>query len=543
MTISPEELQNLMNAMEGENLEFKEAKQSYPFDKLLKYCAALANEGGGKVILGVTDRRPRQITGTRAFTQPERTRAGLMEKLWLKVDVNELRPSEGRVLIITVPPRPVGVPIQADGIFWARQGDSLVSMAEEQLREIFDELGHDFSADICTAATLEDLDPLAIENFRHRWIEKSRNSTLARLDPKQLLRDAEAIAVEDITYAAIILFGTYKALGLHLAQAEVVFEYRSSEAPGPAQQRKEYRQGFFSFYDELWDTINLRNDLQHYQDGLFIRDIPTFEERSVREAILNAVSHRDYRHGGNVFVRQYPRYLKIESPGGFPHGITLENILDRQYPRNRRIADIFARCGLVERSGQGMNLIFEEAIRRGKLPPDFTGTDRYQVDLVLPGQVQDPAFVLFLEKIGRERQISFCTQDLLILDRIHRDLPVEDPLKHRLPYLVETGALERVGVGRGVRYVLAMRFYTMTDRKGVYTRKVGLDKETNKALLLKHIRNSKTEGTRMDEFQQVLPGLSRFQIVRLLNEMKDTGLIFKEGRTRATRWFLSNREP
>lgn len=98
MTVSLEELQILMNAMEGENLEFKEAKQSYQFDKLIRYCSALANEGGGKVILGISDQRPRRIIGSRAFTQPERTRAGLMEKLRLRVDVDVLSPSEGRVL-------------------------------------------------------------------------------------------------------------------------------------------------------------------------------------------------------------------------------------------------------------------------------------------------------------------------------------------------------------------------------------------------------------------------------------------------------------
>ena len=138
MTISLEELQKLMNAMEGENLEFKEAKQSYQFDKLLRYCAALANEGGGRIILGVTDQRPRRIVGTNAFTQLERTRAGLMEKLRLKVDVDEIHSSGGRILVFTVPPRPMGVPIQADGIYWARLGDSLVPMTEDQLRGIFD---------------------------------------------------------------------------------------------------------------------------------------------------------------------------------------------------------------------------------------------------------------------------------------------------------------------------------------------------------------------------------------------------------------------
>jgi ATP-dependent DNA helicase RecG len=79
----------------------------------------------------------------------------------------------------------------------------------------------------------------------------------------------------------------------HLAQAEIVFEYRSAETSGPAQQRLKFQRGFFAVYDDLWAAINLRNDVQHYQDGLFVLDIPTFDERSVREALLNAVSHRN----------------------------------------------------------------------------------------------------------------------------------------------------------------------------------------------------------------------------------------------------------
>jgi len=148
--------------------------------------------------------------------------------------------------------------------------------------------------------------------------------------------------------------------------------------------------------------------------------------------------------------------------------------------------------------------------------------------------------VLFLEKISRERSVSFSTQDFLILDQVHRGLPVRDELKPRLSCLLETGVLELTGRGRGARYVLARRFYAITDRKGLYTRKIGLDKETHKALLLKHIRNSKTEGARMEEFQQVLPALSRFQIVRLLNEMRKAGLILKKGKTRTTCWFTAN---
>jgi len=242
-------------------------------------------------------------------------------------------------------------------------------------------------------------------------------------------------------------------------------------------------------------------------------------------------------------VRQYPRHLKVESPGGFPPGITPENILDRQYPRNRRIADLFAKCGLVERSGQGMNLIFEESIRNGKLPPDFTGTDRYQVNLTLWGQVQDPAFVLFLEKISRERGVSFTTQDFVVLDRVHRGLSVQDALKGRASFLAETGVLESVGRGRGVRYVLSRHFYTMTGRKGVYTRKRGLDRETNKSLLEKHIHDNRDVGSKMEEFREVLPSHSRSQIQVLLRELIREGKVHAHGLTRAARWYPGPKKP
>lgn len=333
------ELEQLIRALEGERVEFKEAKMNMPSEDLAKYCCALANEGGGKVILGITDQRPRRIVGTQAFSQLEQARRRLMQKLPLRIELREILHPDGRVLIFEVPSRPIGTPLKSAGVYWSREADGLVPMSEDKLRSIFAETGHDFSAEICPGVRMENLDPQAIENFRRRWIGKSRNSTLASIGAEQLLLDAELLLPDGFTYAALVLFGTREALGRFLAQAEVIFEYRPSETAGPAAQRIEYRQGFFSFYEDLWSVINLRNDLQHYQDGLFVCDIPTFAERPVREAILNAVSHRDYQLGGSVFIRQYARRLVIESPGGLPTGITIENILDRQAPRNRRIAE------------------------------------------------------------------------------------------------------------------------------------------------------------------------------------------------------------
>jgi ATP-dependent DNA helicase RecG len=535
-----EKLEELMTFQEGENLEFKVAQRSYHFEKLVKYCAALANEGGGKFVLGVTDKRPRSVRGSQAFPQPERTRSDLIEQLHLNVDFSIVNHPRGRVLIFHVPTHPIGSPIKYKGIYWQRQGDRLIAMSEDRLRDVFAEAGHDFSAEICAAATMTDLDPVAIEEFRHRWIVKSGNSGLPSLSHEQLLNDAEALVDGRLTHAALILFGTRQALGRYLAQAEVVFEYRSSDASGPAQQRKEFRQGFFNFYDDVWNLINLRNDIQHFQSGLFVLDIPTFSERVVREAVLNAVSHRDYQLGGSVFIRQQPRRLVLESPGGFPVGITEQNILNRQSPRNRRIAEIFAKCGFVERSGQGMNLMFELSIQESKSTPDFTGTDQYQVVLNLNGEVQDPRFLQFLEKVGRETLELFSTTDFLLLDHIHRERRVPDQLQNRLQSLVEKGVVERFGRGRGVKYILSRRYYRMVDEKGAYTRKKGLDRETNKVLLLKHIKENGESGSRLNELMQVLPALTIPQVQSLLRELKSEGKIYLTGRTRAALWYLGS---
>ena len=537
MTVTSEHLGSWLRAKENEHLEFKEAKQNFHFEKLVKYCAALANEGGGSILLGITDKQPRRVVGTRSFQSIERTKAGLVEKLRIRIDAHEFEHQDGRVLVFTAPPRPIGTPIAVDGAYWMRAGEDLVPMTPDMLRRIFDEAGPDFSAEICAGAGLSDLDQTAIDDFRARWHKKANRDAILQSSPEQLLRDAELVTDAGVTYAAVVLLGTHAALGKHLAQAEIVFEYRSSETPGPASQRAEFREGFLLCYDRLWELVNLRNDKQHYQDGLFMQEVLTFSEGAVREAILNAVAHRDYRHAGSVFIRQYQRRIEIVSPGGFPQGITPDNILDRQLPRNRRIADALARCGLVERAGQGADRIFEACIREGKALPDFSETDAWQVSLTLHGQVQDVRLLRFLEQVGREVQVSFDTRELLILDLIHRETDVPAQLRSRLPKLVDLGIIERFGRGRGTRYILSRRFHAALGERGGYTRRRGLDREASKELLHRHLRDHRSTGCPMAELQEVLPGQSRAQIKRLLDELREEGRARLEGERRWARWF------
>jgi len=538
MRTTPEQLLQWLAEPEGTRLEFKEAKSRYDFDKLLQYCVALANEGGGKIVLGVTDRRPRRVVGTTAFDEPGRTEAGLHQRLAHRIPVEELRLPEGRVLVVHVPSRLPGTAWEIGGRYLKRAGDELADLGGVELKAIFAETGPDFSAEVCPAALLSDLSPAAIATFRARWAQKTRDERKAGWSDAETLTNAELLVDGGVTYAALILFGTRPALGRHLAQAELVFEYRSSEASGPAAQREDFREGFFAWHDALWTLINLRNEREPYRDGLFVMDVPTFDEVQVREALLNAVAHRDYRLGGSVFVRQFAQRLEVVSPGGFPPGITPANVLDQQSPRNRRLAEALARCGLIERSGQGMNLMFERAIRQGKPLPDFTGTSAHEVRLCLNGLVSDPAFVRFMERLGEETLRGFSTHDFLVLDHLHREQPLTDALRARLPRLVEMGAVEsNGGRGKGARYMLARRLYEALGAKGVYTRKKGLDRGTNKALLLQHIQNNPAQGSKMKEFIQVLPALPRSQIQVLLRELAAEQAAHIIGIKNGARWF------
>src|SRR5699024_9019738 len=138
-----------------------------------------------------------------------------------------------------------------DGRYLRRAGDDLVPIPAEELQQMLSESGPDFSATI-SQAQLADLDPDTIADFQARWARKANKPELSNHSTEQLLTDAELIVDGQITNAALILFGTRAALGRHLAQAEIVFEYRSSDASGPAQDRLDLRQGFFSLHEQLW---------------------------------------------------------------------------------------------------------------------------------------------------------------------------------------------------------------------------------------------------------------------------------------------------
>jgi ATP-dependent DNA helicase RecG len=230
---------------------------------------------------------------------------------------------------------------------------------------------------------------------------------------------------------------------------------------------------------------------------------------------LNAVCHRDYLLGNSIFIQHTPTSLRIDSPGGLLPQVTVETLLNRQAPRNRRLAEVFQRCGMVERSGQGMNLIFEDAVTSAKQLPTPEASP-YQFTLTLHGVVQDPSFLAYLERVGQEKMRLYDTAHLLVLDSVRRDAVIPETLKPWVDRLVSDGLLERISRGRGARLILSRTFASAIGEAAVYTRRKGLDQEEGKLLLLKHLRHKGPEGAPLGELAQVLPSKSKRQIQHLL---------------------------
>lgn len=294
----------------------------------------------------------------------------------------------------------------------------------------------------------------------------------------------------------------------------------------------EFISGFPTFADNPDPKVEVHSPIDACKNKyLEIHDLLSNEK-----AILNAVSHRNYQFGGSIFVRQFRDRLVVESPGGLPFGITLDNILDRQLPRNRRIAEILSLCGMVERSGQGMNLMFELSIQEAKPLPDFTGTDDFFVSVTLNGLILDKAMLSVLNRISERGAELLSTEDFLVIDALYHERPLNEKMQSRLNRLIEMGIVEHIG---RKKYVLARSLYAATGKTGVHTRHVGLDRDTNKELLLKHIRQNNEVGTPFRELQQVLPSQSRSQIQKLLRELRTAGKVISVGNTSAARWYIT----
>ena len=539
MTTS-QDIDGLLGASEDEHLEFKAAENNFELDELVKYAVALSNEGGGRLVLGVTDKKPRRVVGTRAL-RAEDVAFRILQRIQLRVSIDAVDHVAGRVVVVTIPPRPLGQPVHDRGQYWVRSGESVVPMTQHQLKTIFDETRPDFSAEPLPEATRFDLDERAILRFRELWARKAGRPELLEGPWAQVLEDAELVNAGMPTVAAMILLGEERALGRLLPQNEIIFEFRDDPNDLLASKRIEFRRPVLLALDDLWSAINAFNKEEIIEDGFLKWNVPMFRERVVREALLNVVAHRNYRSQAASFIKQTPTELAIISPGGFPESVTAANILTRSVPRNRRLAEALGRCGLVERAGSGADLMFGTVLRDGKPPPDYSRTSVDEVVVELRGQVQDQHFIHFLNQLEKERDLSFTVADLVLLDAIARGHRLGGEQRRRAEELKAKGALEASGAGAGRKYLLASRFYALAKRSGEYTRRKGLARGEHELLLLKHLEQFGASS--MSQLEEVIPSVDRRSILKTLHSLKDQGKVRLEGTKRGSKWVVAGQKP
>ena len=434
MKISIQKLKTLRES--EDHVEFKEAKHEYPFAGgkrtepkerrrcVLGYIVALANEKGGMLVLGMADKQPHAVVGS-DFAQGE---IGALEdeiykRLGIRVKFEELFESDRRVLVITVPSRPIGRLLKFEGVALMRTGESLREMSDTEMFGILSEQEPDFSAKPCDGLRIKDLSSAAIDLMRRKYAAKQNNKLFLTQSPKQLLSDLELIVDGKLNYAALILLGSPEAIHKYLPQNNIVVEYRKNASMIEYSARKEFQQPLFVAIDSVWEYLNqpICNPLQHYQDGPYIFDIPTFNEVAVREALLNAVCHRSYSVNSDLVVKQSPESLSITNAGGFPIGVDLSNLLTvNSIPRNKRLCEVLQKTGLIERSGQGVDKMFFQCIMDGASLPNYSDSDAFQVSVIFGAGVENWPFLYFIRKVQDQFDDSkgLSIQELIELHRV-----------------------------------------------------------------------------------------------------------------------------
>ena len=551
-----EELKTLRES--EDKVEFKEAKngtfshnggdKTKPADRrkcILGYVVAFCNEGGGSLVFGMHDKYPHKVVGT---SLAQDGLGELENKIYRDIGIcptiYELYEDEaakcGRVLVISVTGRPVGKVFKFEDVPLMRVGEELRPMSDETLRAIWTEQEQDFSAEVCREASLSDLSSDAITILKQKYAAKQGNPAFLSLPDAQVLSDLRLVTDHKVTYAALILLGREERLQQLLPQSRVILEYRKSEGVIPYSNRIEYQQPFYLMIDQLWHDINLRNDKLDVNEGSYIFNIPAFSEEVIREAINNAVAHRDYRRMGETFILQYADKLVVKNAGGFPLGVTPKNLLRVQStPRNRLLADVLAKTGIVERSGQGVDKIYRNMLSEGKDEPDYAHSDEFKVELHLSAVIKDVAFAQFLASEQRElsEEDRLSVFDVLALSQIKEDkrADIEPSI---LESLLKRGMIERHGRTKGVYYVLSKSYYEYAGKEGEYTRQASWTVEQASSLILGHL--SSFPRAKMGAFEAALQGhMTRRQVKVVVDLLVRNGDLLKLGKGPGTYYEIS----
>ena len=540
------EIKTVLDKGETLAIEFKSDVKGLPDRDLVAAVVAMANTEGGLILLGVED--DGRVTGIQSHHQDT---MGLMALI-----ANRTSPSVAvsteliewggkKILCITVP-KSQSIVSTTDGLVLRRRlmasgKPEAVPFYPHEFVQRQSALGLvDPSAIPLLSLSTEDLNPLERLRIREAIRRYGGDMSLLPLADDELDGALGLVTtVEGVrrpTVAGLLILGREEVIRQHIPAHEVAFQVLEGT---DVRVNEFFLKPLLQTFEEVELLFKARVVEEEIQVGLFRVPIPNFDRRAFREAFINAIVHRDYARLGAVHVRLDDDGLTITSPGGFVEGVTLQNLLVVP-PRSRNplLADVVKRIGLAERTGRGIDRIFEGMLRYGRPAPDYSMSDASSVVLQMFRADADTAFLEMILSYEERTGAPMPIDSLIVLSRLRQERRLttadlvqstqksETATRTTLEKLVEAGLVEAQGTGRGRTYILSAKVYKKSGQKAAYIRQAGFEPIQQEQMVLAYI-DKHGSIKRADVME--LCHVTKDQAYKLLTRLKNSGHITQIG--------------
>ena len=491
-------------------VEFKSDLKKYNDSNLFEDVVAFANTEGGDLYLGVED------NGTITGVHPEHANP---VTLGAYIANNTVPPISTRCEIIEdeKPVLRIAVAKSYGGIAATRSGkilrrrmkidgtpENVPMYPTEMATRLSDLRLLDYSTVLVLEGSPADIDPLELERLRKIILAYDGDKALLELSNEELLLalgfTREQNGVVYPTVAGILMVGKVPSIERFVPTAASSFQALEGTS---VRVNEDYMLPVLAAIEKIIGHLEVWNPEREIEMGLFRMAAPEFDKRAIREAVVNAFCHRDYSIMGRVRVAVADEGLTIANPGGFIEGVTVKTLLTAEpHGRNQLLADSLKRVGLAEKTGRGIDRIYEGSLIYGRQLPDYTNSTPKTVSLFIPRSRPDIQLARIISngqnRLGRPLPIN----TLLVLNTL-KELPrsgmkqiaeaanlSEAVVKAVLDKAIETGLVEAYGAGRGRNYMLSHTLYQDKAQKIGYVRQKDIDEARYQEMIVNMARNA-----------------------------------------------------
>ncbi|MGD9979040.1 MAG: ATP-binding protein [Hyphomonadaceae bacterium] len=538
-------------SLEGQELEFKEwvAKSANDSVRLVvEACICLANGGGGAVVIGVKNNvvgRKAAIVGVPASVDVGKLRNGIHRgaEPALNITIEELAVPEGTGRLILVHVHPGKPPyMDSAGKGSIRVDDACEPLTPAIIQRMLDQTGEiDFTAGEIDGATGELISVAAMERLRKHAAAENVTSDLLRQADEELLKSLGLIRNGRHTRAGLLLAGQPEAIAMHLPG--YAWSYFKMKSDTDYNERSDGRECLILAIDRIIDVIS--NPIQTLKQQLIHSEIRMYPVIALREALMNAFGHADYRIAAPIQIKQYADRLEISNPGGFAGGVAPDNILQHaSVTRNPTLIAALLPLRLVNRAKVGVRRMFKAMLAEGKEPPEVFD-DGSAVRVALSAGELSESFCKFVEAAAAaDRWLE--VEHLLVIRRANEEGAIDLKTAARITQQIDTRARETIRklekwemlVAVGDRWKLSAETeYKLTDGAAGQSRQDRIEAAVK--LISAQLRKRKSAGMTIADMMAV-SGLDREQVKYVTRLLRSSGVAEPSGRGRWSKWVVSN---